>query len=58
MFDVVVVTGEQRGKMWWCDMAWAPHFRKGRQVEFLEWYEDWLDHSLGQASVLKSRDVE
>jgi SMI1/KNR4 family protein SUKH-1 len=37
VFDVIVVTGEQRGQMWCCDMAWRPH-----GDGFLRWYERWL----------------
>jgi hypothetical protein len=37
VFDVIVVTGEQRGQMWSCDMAWRPLY-----CGFLDWYENWL----------------
>jgi hypothetical protein len=47
VFDVIVVTGDQRGLIWWCDMRWAPWFDSaGRQLTFLDWYERWLDRSL------------
>lgn len=51
-FALLVVTGEQRGKMWGIDIGYCPlcdgvagppgprgHF------DFLAWYEDWLDRS-------------
>lgn len=35
--DCIVVSGEQRGRMWQCDMGWAP-----LELGFLDWYEAWL----------------
>ena len=47
LFDVLVVAGEQRGRVWWCDMSWGPWYDKtGQQMGFLDWYELWLDSSL------------
>jgi hypothetical protein len=47
VFDVLVVTGEQRGFMWWYDNAWGPCYgRDGSQWTFLDWYESWLDNGL------------
>ena len=45
-FDVLVVTGEQRGLVWFCDMQWFPRFAEHGQLGFLDWYESWLDHAL------------
>jgi hypothetical protein len=50
VFDVIVVTGEQRGLIWWCDMQWGPVYDpSGRQLSFLDWYERWLDESIATA---------
>lgn len=47
VFEVIVVAGEQRGRVWWCDMRWAPHHdEQGKQLGFLDWYERWLDAEL------------
>lgn len=46
MFDVIVVTGEQRGRIWFCDMAWIPREGAHGTPGFLEWYEAWLDDAL------------
>lgn len=40
-YDVIVVTGPERGRIWFCDMAWYP-----REQGFLDWYEGWLDANL------------
>lgn len=51
-FDVIVVTGAERGRIWFCDMKWFPrrcaHGTKG----FLDWYEDWLDESLVKSTAI------
>ena len=48
VFDVIVVVGQQRGRIWCCDTRWFPRFGgDGQQFSFLAWYEDWLDSSLG-----------
>ena len=41
--DVIVVTGELRGQIWCCDMAWRPY-----SCGFLDWYESWLDANLSR----------
>jgi hypothetical protein len=46
MFSVLIVTGEQRGKVWFCDMGWIPEHSSTKQFGFLDWYEDWLDRHL------------
>jgi hypothetical protein len=47
VFDVLVVAGQQRGYVWWCDMSWAPSYDgDGRPMGFLDWYESWLDSGL------------
>lgn len=48
VYDVVVVTGEQRGFMWCCDMAWRPYRSGDRQLGFFDWYEQWLARALAQ----------
>ncbi len=51
VFDVIVVTGEQRGFMWWYDNAWGPCYaRDGSPWTFLDWYETWLDNGLKSLS--------
>lgn len=50
-FDVLVVTGEQRGKVWFYDTRQlAPLSESGKQVTFLDWYESWLDGWLKSAA--------
>jgi hypothetical protein len=52
-FAVLIVTGEQRGKMWGVDMGYCPLYDgvagpagpRGH-FGFLDWYEDWLARSL------------
>ena len=46
MFSVLVVTGEQRGRVWFCDMGWVPEHSERGQFGFLDWYEDWLNRVL------------
>jgi len=46
MFSVLVVTGEQRGRVWFCDMGWVPEHSEVGQFGFLDWYEHWLDRCL------------
>jgi hypothetical protein len=46
MFSVLVVTGAQRGRMWFCDMGWVPEHSEKGQLGFLDWYEDWLNRIL------------
>lgn len=53
--DVIVVTGQQRGKIWCCDMAWRPYERAGVQFGFLDWYEDWLDSNLTPRAIERLR---
>jgi len=51
-FDLLIVTGEQRGKMWGVDMGYFPVYDgvagavgpRGH-FDFLGWYEDWLARS-------------
>jgi hypothetical protein len=51
IFDVLVLTGEQRGFIWRYDSAWLPlHHATGEQYSFLDWYEHWLDESLVKVS--------
>jgi len=51
MFDVIVVTGEQRGRIWFCDMAWIPRASAHGTQGLLEWYEAWLDDALLTSTV-------
>lgn len=53
VFDVLVTVGEQRGFVWSVDnYSWCPAFdAKGRQLGFLDWYEQWLDQSLPETGV-------
>lgn len=46
--NVVVITGEQRGKMWTAGEGWLPEFsdEQPTQKSFLEWYQAWLDDSI------------
>jgi hypothetical protein len=52
-FALLIVTGEQRGKMWGVDMGYCPLYEgiagaagpRGH-FGFLGWYEDWLARSL------------
>jgi len=46
---VLVVKGEQAGKVWITGYALSPCIRNGHQVGFFDWYEDWLDQSLERA---------
>lgn len=50
----LVVTGQQRGQVWFDgrpdDEALRPHLVKGEGVTFMQWYEDWLDRYLREAS--------
>jgi hypothetical protein len=49
-FSFLVITGEQRGTVWYhgCSMELIPAVDKqGQQLDFLGWYEDWLDHPAG-----------
>jgi hypothetical protein len=47
VFDVIVAAGEQRGFIWWYDMAWGPWYnREGAQMGLADWYEHWLDSAL------------
>jgi uncharacterized protein (TIGR02996 family) len=44
---VLVVVGEQRGTVWYGGDGLSPCASPdGRQANFLQWYESWLDHSL------------
>jgi hypothetical protein len=52
-YDVIVVTGELRGTVWCCDMAWRPYTKSDRPSRFLDWYEDWLDRNLTQQSLAR-----
>jgi hypothetical protein len=46
-FDVLVINGEQRGKVWFHDaQRLFPLSQEGKQLSFLDWYESWLDASL------------
>jgi hypothetical protein len=54
-FDVIVVTGELRGTVWCCDMAWRPYTAGDRLAGFLDWYESWLDRNLVPHSLEKLR---
>ncbi len=43
-FDVLVLTGEQRGTVWFHDCRCLFPLGSGtKQVAFLDWYETWLD---------------
>ncbi|MBD2126785.1 SMI1/KNR4 family protein [Microcoleus sp. ZQ-A2] len=43
---VLVVSGEQKGKIWTAGEGWCPFYYEDNQIDFLTWYEDWLDSSL------------
>jgi hypothetical protein len=45
-FDVLVVTGEQRGCVWGNDSGWWAYAAATGQWRFLDWYEAWLTRSL------------
>jgi hypothetical protein len=46
-FDILVVSGEQCGTVWGLDRrTLSPFWEQGRQVTFLDWYEQWLDWQL------------
>jgi hypothetical protein len=50
-FDVLVITGEQRGTVWYHDFfRLCPYGWKGEPMTFLDWYEGWLDGWLAKAS--------
>lgn len=57
MFNILVVNGEEYGKVWWLDFANdvgafpLAHPDTGKALGFWDWYELWLDRSL---SALKS----
>jgi hypothetical protein len=51
--DVVVVTGELRGTVWCCDMAWRVYATDDRPWSFLDWYEAWLDRHLTPGAVAR-----
>jgi len=46
----VVVTGEQRGFVWYGGDGWAPEFRvvndRPTQMGFFDWFDDWLNRAL------------
>jgi hypothetical protein len=52
MSAILIVSGEQRGKMWLLDEGTTitPFFQddkgRGHGVSFLDWYENWLDEQL------------
>ena len=48
VYDAIVSTGELRGTMWCCDMAWRPYTSSDRPMGFLDWYESWLDRNLSR----------
>jgi hypothetical protein len=56
-FALLIVTGEQRGKMWGVDMGYCPMYDgiagapgpRG-QFDFLTWYQDWLARSFQRLS--------
>jgi hypothetical protein len=48
VYDVIVVTGEQRGRMWCCDMRWFLCRSERGQMGFLDWYQAWLDAALAR----------
>jgi hypothetical protein len=43
---VLVVSGGQKGKIWISGDGWCPLYYEDNQIDFLTWYEDWLDSSL------------
>jgi hypothetical protein len=54
-FSTLVVSGEQRGRVWFCDMGWVPEHSEAGQFGFLDWYEHWLDAVLRFAGKLAQR---
>lgn len=50
-FDVLVITGEQRGFVWYHDMnALFPLGHGMTPLTFLDWYESWLDSWLRRSA--------
>jgi len=46
-FDILVVTGEQRGTVWYHDLRTLfPLASETKQLGFFDWYERWLDGCL------------
>lgn len=48
MFDVIVTSGEQRGRIWFFDMLWFPRWSPQGTPTLFEWYEAWLDSALDE----------
>ena len=54
MYNVLVVNGEEYGKVWWIDLSndagVYPLFdpTTGDQLSFFRWYELWLDAAIGE----------
>jgi hypothetical protein len=50
-FDILVITGEQRDRVWGMDTRrLCPLSEGGKPVSFLDWYESWLDGWLKSAA--------
>jgi hypothetical protein len=55
---LLVVTGEQRGKVWYrggCDDLLPCVGAQGEQLGFLAWYEQWLDYWLWPGAIVSWR---
>lgn len=58
MFDVIVTSGEQRGRVWFFDMQWFPRTSSRGGIETLfEWYDVWLDDALRACSALEGTEA-
>jgi uncharacterized protein (TIGR02996 family) len=54
----LVVTGEQRGTIWYGGDGLTPAMgRDAQQVGFLGWYENWLDESLEPGAIERERKL-
>ncbi|MFM2060427.1 MAG: hypothetical protein RLZZ507_97 [Cyanobacteriota bacterium] len=45
---VLVISGEQRGKIWVAGEGWLPEFddKSAQQKDFLSWYQQWLNNAM------------
>ncbi|MFM7405668.1 MAG: SMI1/KNR4 family protein [Cuspidothrix sp.] len=49
---VLVISGEQRGKIWVAGEGWLPEFnyKQSEQKDFLSWYMQWVDNAISSIS--------
>lgn len=45
---ILVISGEQCGKIWVAGEGWLPEFdhKSPVQKDFLKWYQQWLNHAM------------